>query len=92
LFNFLTLKAQFDQDPNAPSTQFFVDGKVKLTDAISLYGKYVNYSDDKISWSAGATYTYKWSDNANLTVDLKHVIDKDGKDANVLATTVAVTF
>jgi hypothetical protein len=90
--NFLTLKAQFDQNPDIPSTQFFVDGSVKLTDALSLYGKYVNYSDDKISWSAGATYTYKWSDNAKLTIDLKHVIDKDGKDANVLATTVAVTF
>jgi BMFP domain-containing protein YqiC len=90
--NFLTLKAQFDQNPDIPSTQFFVDGSVKLTDALSLYGKYVNYSDDKISWSAGATYTYKWSDNAKLTIDLKHVIDKAGKDANVLATTVAVTF
>jgi BMFP domain-containing protein YqiC len=90
--NFLTLKAQFDQNPDIPSTQFFVDGSVKLTDALSLYGKYVNYSNDKISWTAGATYTYKWSDNAKLTIDLKHVIDKDGKDANVLATTVAVTF
>jgi hypothetical protein len=87
--NFLTLKAQFDQ---GSKTQYFVDGSVKLTDALSLYGKYVNYSDDKISWSAGATYTYKWSDNAKLTIDLKHVIDKAGKDANVLATTVAVTF
>ena len=90
--NFLTLKAQFDQNPDIPSTQFFVDGSVKLTDALSLYGKYVNYSNDKISWTAGATYTYKWSDNAKLTIDLKHVIDNTGKDANVLATTVAVTF
>jgi len=90
--NFLTLKAQFDQNPYIPSTQFFVDGSVKLTDALSLYGKYVNYSDNTTSWTAGATYTYKWSDNAKLTIDLKHVIDKAGKDANVLATTVAVTF
>ncbi|MGC8972092.1 MAG: hypothetical protein ACP5K2_07860, partial [bacterium] len=90
--NFLTLKAQFDQNPDTPKTQFFVDGSVKLTDAVSLYGKYVNYSDNKISWSAGVKYTYKWSDNANLTLDLKHVIDKDGKDANVLATTLAVSF
>jgi BMFP domain-containing protein YqiC len=87
--NFLTLKAQFDQ---GSQTQYFVDGSVKLTDALSLYGKYVNYPNNTTSWTAGATYTYKWSDNAKLTIDLKHVIDNAGKDANVLATTVAVTF
>jgi len=87
--NFLTIKAQYD---TGNKTQFFVDGSVKLTDALSLYGKYVSYSDTTTSWSAGATYTYKWSDNAKLTINLKHVIDKAGKDANVLATTVAISF
>ncbi|MCX7795414.1 MAG: hypothetical protein N2380_02690, partial [bacterium] len=90
--NFLTLKAQFDQNPDTGKTQFFIDGSVKLSDATSLYGKYVGYSDATTSWSAGVKYTYKWSANANLTIDLKHVVDKTGKDANVLATTIAISF
>jgi hypothetical protein len=92
LFNFLTLKAQYDTNPDTAETQYFVDGKVKLTDKLSLYGKSLGYTNNQTAWEAGATYTYKWSDNANLTLDLKHVVDPFGTEANALATTVAVTF
>ena len=91
-FNFLTLAAQFDQNPSTPSTQFLVDGSVKLTNNLSLVGRYVNYPNAQTSWEAGVNYTYKWSDNANLSVNLKHVVDPFGTEANALVTTVAVTF
>ncbi|MBC7319850.1 hypothetical protein H5T89_04325, partial [bacterium] len=90
--NFLTLKAQYDTNPDTNKTQYYIDGKIKLTDTVSLFGTYATYTNTQTSYTAGVNYTYKWSDNISLSIDLKHVVDPFGTEANAFITTVSAKF
>ncbi|HOL55356.1 MAG TPA: hypothetical protein PK699_05600, partial [bacterium] len=90
--NFLTLKAQIDTNPDTNKTQSFVDGKVKLTDNVSLIGGHYSYTNGQTAWAAGVNYSYKWSDNADLSVTLKHLEDPFNTPADVFSASVSTKF
>ncbi|HOP56089.1 MAG TPA: hypothetical protein PLK33_05120, partial [bacterium] len=90
--DFLTLKAQIDSDPDTNRSQSFVDAKVKLTDNVSLIGAHYSYTNGQTAWAAGVNYSYNWSDNADLSVTLKHLEDPFDTPADVFSASVSTKF
>jgi len=90
--DFLTLKAQIDSNPDTNKTQSFVDAKVKLTDNVSFIGAHYSYTNGQTAWAAGVNYSYNWSDNADLSVTLKHLEDPFDTPAEVFSASVSTSF